>query len=40
MEMEDVEVTGREEKSESLDVDTKVATLGVKLREQLTNMQA
>ena len=37
--MEDVEAVGTNEKPESPDIDTKVAALGVELREQLTGMQ-
>ena len=39
MEMEDVEAARAREKPESPDIDTKVAALGVELREQLMNMQ-
>ena len=38
-EMEDIDTTGEEEKPESPDLDTKVAALGVELKEQLMNMQ-
>ena len=38
-EMEDIKTTEEEEKPESPDIDTKVAALGIELKEQLMNMQ-
>ena len=38
-EMEDVKTAEEEEKPESPDIDTKVAALGIELKEQLMNMQ-